>query len=194
MIAVIRLLPNLLTGFRILLVPVFAWAALSIYPQTTGAFYALILFVVASITDFLDGYIARKANVISNFGKLMDPLADKILVITALFVLYLMPGRLAAAWVIFAVLVREVLVTVMRQIHASRGIYIPANWWGKAKAFLQMAGVIAALLYRSFPTYFGRFLPTERWELGLRIVFWMLALVTVVSGMSYMKPVWRNPK
>jgi CDP-diacylglycerol--glycerol-3-phosphate 3-phosphatidyltransferase len=174
-----------------ILVPVFVLVTLGLRHPGSAAAWGLLIFIVASVTDFFDGYLARKGDIVSNFGKIMDPLADKLLVIAALIVLYIMPGKIVAAWVIFAILVREVLVSFLREYHAKRGFYIPANIWGKAKAFLQMIGICLALYYHALhgfcPYAFANV--NDKWCLGLRIIFWVLALVTVASGLTYMRPV-----
>lgn len=140
----IQHIPNALTLLRVIAVPVFI-ITMDKYPFT-----ALLIFIGASITDFLDGYLARKLNVISNFGKIMDPLADKILIISAMILLSLPPIRYIH-WIIVAIVtVRELAVTVLRDDYRSKNIIIAANIWGKIKTVLQMVGIISALLYYSY--------------------------------------------
>lgn len=132
-------LPNKLTLIRIILVPV--CMALTLM----GHMYAaLAVFVVASITDFLDGYIARKNNLVTSFGKIMDPLADKILVFGALLC-FLQMGFINA-WCVIIILAREFFVTGMRVVAVDKGKVIAASWWGKVKTNVQMFSVILGFL------------------------------------------------
>ena len=128
-------LPNQLTLLRIVLVPVCMALIL------TGHFYiALGVFIVASVTDFLDGYIARKNNLVTSFGKIMDPLADKILVFGALLC-FLQLGFINS-WCVAIILAREFFVTGMRVVAVDKGKVIAASWWGKVKTNVQMFSVM----------------------------------------------------
>ncbi|MCB5250246.1 MAG: CDP-diacylglycerol--glycerol-3-phosphate 3-phosphatidyltransferase [Candidatus Cloacimonadales bacterium] len=178
----IQHIPNALTLLRVIAVPVFI-ITMDKYPFT-----ALLIFIGASITDFLDGYLARKLNVISNFGKIMDPLADKILIISAMILLSLPPIRYIH-WIIVAIVtVRELAVTVLRDYYRSKNIIIAANIWGKIKTVLQMVGIISALLYYSYG-----FVIDYKFEasvnnailLSIKIFFWIVAVITVLSGTNY---------
>ncbi len=132
-------LPNKLTLLRIVLVPVTMALILS------GHFYiGLGVFIIASITDFLDGYIARKNNLVTSFGKIMDPLADKILVFGALLC-FLQLGFINA-WSVIVILAREFFVTGMRVVAVSKGNVIAASWWGKVKTNVQLFAVIIGFL------------------------------------------------
>ncbi|MBQ3109823.1 MAG: CDP-diacylglycerol--glycerol-3-phosphate 3-phosphatidyltransferase [Clostridia bacterium] len=132
-------LPNKLTLLRIVLVPVCMALML------TGHFYiALGVFIVASITDFLDGYIARKNNLVTSFGKIMDPLADKILVFGALLC-FLQLGFINS-WCVAIILAREFFVTGMRVVAVDKGKVIAASWWGKVKTNVQMFAVMFGFL------------------------------------------------
>ena len=139
--------PNVLTLLRILLVPVLVVALLD---QTSdGDVLAAIVFALASLTDAIDGYIARSRNAITTFGKLMDPVADKLLIIAALF-----SARLAAparAWVAMVIVAREFAVTVTRMAVAPSGVVIAANWWGKAKTIVQVATIFLLIAIDSSP-------------------------------------------
>jgi len=139
-------LPNRLTVARVCIVPVFL--AVMLAPDLIGLHYlwALILFVIASYTDHLDGKIARKNNQVTNFGKFMDPLADKILVMTAL-VCFVQLG-LADSWVVVLILAREFLVTGIRLIAAESGQVLAANRWGKAKTVSQIIAISAVLAFQ----------------------------------------------
>ena len=132
-------LPNKLTLIRIVLVPVCMALML-----TNHFYWALGVFVVASITDFFDGYIARKYNLVTSFGKIMDPLADKILVFGALLC-FLQLGFINA-WCVVIILAREFFVTGMRVVAVDKGKVIAASWWGKIKTNIQMFAVIFGFL------------------------------------------------
>ena len=131
--------PNLITFARLLLAIPF----LVMLEGHGWEMVALGIFVVASLTDWLDGYLARKLNQVSELGKLMDPLVDKILVTGALVALT--ARGIIPAWSVTAILFREFLVTGLRAVEAARGVIIPAGWLGKVKAALQMIAIIALL-------------------------------------------------
>ena len=141
-------LPNKLTTFRVILIPFFVFFLLAPYFEGYGNYIALVIFIVASLTDFLDGKIARKYNLVTNFGKFMDPLADKILVTAAL--IYFIPLRLAPAWIVILILAREFLVTSLRLIASGKGIVIAADKWGKYKTATTMVWICYALLMTNF--------------------------------------------
>jgi len=134
-------LPNVLTVVRILLVPVLVAALLS--ATASGDLLAAVVFVVASVTDALDGWIARRRKSESTFGKLMDPLADKLLVVAALVSLVSL-GRLSA-WVAMVIIAREFAVTGLRQLAMEEGHVIPASIWGKLKTVTQIAMVLVLI-------------------------------------------------
>lgn len=147
-------LPNRLTVARIIMVPFFLLALLA--PDYVGFHYlwALLLFAAASYTDHLDGKIARRTNQITNFGKFLDPLADKILVLSAL-VCFVQQG-LAEAWVVVVILAREFMVTGVRLLAAESGQVIAANKWGKAKTVSQIVAILAVLLFQWILELYGR--------------------------------------
>jgi CDP-diacylglycerol--glycerol-3-phosphate 3-phosphatidyltransferase len=161
-------LPNALTLLRILAVPVVVVALLGETPN--GDALAAAVFALAAATDGLDGYFARSRGDVTNFGKLMDPLADKLLIIGALVSLVSL-DRLEA-WVAMVIIAREVAVTILRTIAAERGIVIAASWLGKVKTVLQIAAVIALIATN----------PSPAWVDAL--VYAALA-VTVISGADY---------
>ena len=138
-------LPNRLTVARVLIVPFF-FAVLLIPSIGYRYLWALILFAAASYTDRLDGRIARKNNLVTNFGKFMDPLADKILVMSAL-VCFVQLG-LADAWMVILILAREFIVTGIRLVAAESGTVIAANKWGKAKTVSQIFAITAVLAFQ----------------------------------------------
>ena len=164
-------LPNKLTVLRILFVPIFIW----IYIK--GNFYvATGIFILASITDMFDGEIARKKGLVTNFGKIMDPLADKILVISA-FVL-LVEEKQVASWMLIVILAREFAVSGLRTVAASEGIVIAAGMSGKIKTVLQMIAVPLLMLHNWPAKYIN--LPLDQ------IMLWACVIMTVISGCEYL--------
>ncbi|MCK4957314.1 MAG: CDP-diacylglycerol--glycerol-3-phosphate 3-phosphatidyltransferase [Candidatus Cloacimonetes bacterium] len=175
-------IPNILTMFRVLLVPVFLWIVY-ISRLQDYQIWATAIFIVASITDYFDGMLARKFNVISNFGKIMDPLADKLLVISALAALFNPMGYIGLT-VVLVIAAREIGITILRDHYIKKKIYIAANNWGKVKTVSQMVGIIAVLIYASVLHYF-QLEASEVIKLIIRIYFWITAAITVFSGMNY---------
>ncbi len=161
-------LPNALTMLRILAVPVVVVALLVEMPN--GDIIAAAVFAAAALTDGLDGYIARSRNSITTFGKLMDPLADKLLIVGALVSLVSL-GRLEA-WVAMVIIAREVAVTILRTIAAERGLVIAASWLGKAKTVLQIGAVIALIATN----------PSPAW---VDVLVYAAVAVTLISGADY---------
>lgn len=163
-------LPNVLTMLRILLVPVLVVALL--VETKDGDLLAAIVFAVASLTDAIDGYLARSRNIITDFGKLMDPLADKLLVIGALVSLVSL-DRLAA-WVAMVIIAREMLVTATRMYATGQGVVIASNWWGKTKTIVQVAALFFLIAVGE---------PTPGWVDAL--VYAMVG-ITIASGVDYL--------
>lgn len=161
--------PNVLTVFRILLVPVLVVALLDATPS--GDLLAAIVFAVASVTDLLDGYLARTRNAVTTFGKLMDPIADKLLIVAALVALVSL-DRLAA-WVAMVIIAREFAVTAMRMAAGAQGVVIQANMLGKVKTCLQMAAVLALIAVGD---------DSPAW---VDVLVYATVAVTVVSGVDY---------
>ncbi len=175
-------LPNKLTMFRVLLVPFFA--IFMLVPQFQiwwGSLIALIIFVVASITDMFDGKIARKYNLVTNFGKFMDPLADKLLVSAALICLTAL-GRLQA-WVVIVIISREFIISGFRLIAADKNIVIAASMWGKVKTTFQMCMVILMIIFMpALP-----FNNIASWiYVVLDIVSYVTCALTVISLIDYL--------
>ena len=137
-------LPNKLTTFRVILIPFFVFFMLA--PDRTGInnYIAVAIFIVASLTDLLDGKIARKYNLVTNFGKFMDPLADKLLVCSAMICL-IQTGQLAA-WIVVIIIAREFIISGFRLIASDNGVVIAASYWGKFKTTFQMLMVIVLIL------------------------------------------------
>jgi len=174
-----RHLPNILTVFRIILVPVFLYF-LFLAKLPANILIALIIFIVACFTDYLDGMLARKMNIISDFGKLMDPLADKLIVLSALAGLCWLPPFQISSVVFFIIFLRELVITILREIYQKKGIVVPADFFGKLKTVLQMAGIIVAF---AFWVFINPVPPLV--ILIINIWFWFVALITVLSGLNY---------
>jgi CDP-diacylglycerol---glycerol-3-phosphate 3-phosphatidyltransferase len=160
--------PNVLTMLRILAVPVLVVALLDETPD--GDVIAAIVFALAALTDGLDGYIARRRKQVTTFGKLMDPLADKLLVIAALISLVSL-DRLAA-WAAMVIIAREIAVTGLRGLAAERGVVIAASRLGKLKTLLQIGAIFALIAFD----------PTPVWA---DVLLYVAVAVTVISGVDY---------
>lgn len=132
--------PNKLTIIRMAMIPFFVFFMLTDFVGGAGKWIALALFVLASLTDYLDGHIARKYNLVTNFGKFMDPLADKLLVCSAMICLVDMDR--IPSWVVIIIIAREFIISGFRLIASDNGIVIAASWWGKSKTVTQMAMII----------------------------------------------------
>jgi CDP-diacylglycerol--glycerol-3-phosphate 3-phosphatidyltransferase len=145
--------------------------------------FALIIFVVAALTDMADGKIARKRNLITNFGKIADPIADKIL--SASFLLGLMLFDMCSVWVVLIILTREFAVSAIRISAASQGLVIPANIYGKIKTVMQMVFSILVLVLLSIQGFLSADIPYL--NVCVNIMMWILAFVTLFSGFIYMK-------
>lgn len=141
--------PNLLTFGRILMIPLCLWFLDQDTPRS--GFWAAIVFTLAALTDVLDGYLARKLGVVSVLGKLLDPLADKLIVMACL--VWMVPMGRIPAWVVVVLLAREISVTGLRSVAASEGVVISAGQEGKTKTALQMIGIIALLA--GYPYHLG---------------------------------------
>lgn len=137
-------LPNKLTVLRIIMVPFFVFFMLTNVGGTANKWIALVLFCVASLTDLLDGKIARKYNLVTNFGKFMDPLADKLLVCSAMICLVEMEKL--AAWIVIVIISREFIISGFRLVASDNGIVIAASYWGKFKTVFQMAMIIVLIM------------------------------------------------
>ncbi len=137
-------LPNKLTLFRVILIPFFVFFVLAPWFEGYGKFIAVAIFIVASLTDMLDGKIARKYNLVTDFGKFMDPLADKLLVSSAL--ICLVELKCLAAWIVIIIIAREFAISGFRLVAADNGIVIAASYWGKFKTTFQMLMIIALII------------------------------------------------
>jgi CDP-diacylglycerol---glycerol-3-phosphate 3-phosphatidyltransferase len=160
--------PNFLTVVRILLVPVLVVALLS--RAANGDIFAAIVFAVASITDFVDGYLARSRDSVTTFGKLMDPLADKLLIVAAL--ISLVSLHRLAAWVAMVIIARELAVTVMRMGATQAGVIIAASNLAKVKTCVQIAAILAVIAVHGHPTW-------------VEVLVYAAVAITVISGLDY---------
>lgn len=167
-------LANKITLARVFMIPIFVIVLISgLVASPVNRYIALIIFIIASLTDTLDGYIARSRNMVTNLGKFMDPLADKMLVISAMIALVQL-GDLKA-WIVIIIVAREFIVTGFRLIAASENIVIAASWWGKLKTISQMLMVI--FLLANFKG--AMFIAINNFLVVLAVVF------TVISGVDY---------
>ena len=164
-------LPNKLTVVRMVLVPFFVAALLLSKTNDSLKWLALALFVIASLTDFADGYIARKYNLITNFGKFMDPLADKILTISGMICLIEL-GRIPS-WIVVIIVAREFIISGFRLVAAENGVVIAANYWGKFKTTFQMIMII--LMIMNIPQL----------QILTDIVMWIALALTLISLWTY---------
>ena len=176
-------LPNKLTLIRMFLAPIYLALMLIEFPYHYTV--ALAVFAIASLTDMLDGKIARKNNLITVFGKLLDPLADKMLTTAAL--LAFMREGWCSIWIVMIVLTREFAVAGVRLIATAQGIVIPANYWGKAKTVSQMVFTIVIMLLAELDATFDIFANAGWFTLARvsNIMLWITAVLTVVSSITY---------
>ena len=181
-------IPNILTIARIIITPFFLWTILS-ESLPHRFLIACIVFSIGAITDAVDGHLARKNNQITNFGKFLDPIADKVLTTSAL--LAFMSMGLCNIWIVMLVLTREFAIASVRMIAASGGVVIPANVWGKIKTVTQMVFTIAIMIlgeiYFAIENY-SQELFTKLPDLSLvsNGLLWITAIFTVISGVIYL--------
>lgn len=165
-------LPNKLTVLRVIMIPFFVFFLLYQGGEnTTFRMISLVLFIVASLTDLLDGKIARKYNLVTNFGKFMDPLADKLLVCSALICLIEL-GQLPA-WMVIIIISREFIISGFRLVASDNGVVIAASYWGKFKTTFQMVAVV--LLILNIPAL----------SLITNICVWVALALTIISLIDY---------
>lgn len=160
-------IPNQLTTLRVILIPVFMFFFTS--DITANNIIAAIVFIVASLTDFLDGHLARKWNLVTNFGKIMDPFADKLLVLTAL--IYLAISGIIPGWPVIIIIGRELLVTSLRALAADNGIILAARNLGKFKTVSQMFAIIFLIL---------------GWQIIGLILLYIAVTLTIISLIDYL--------
>ena len=167
-------LPNKLTILRVIMIPFFVVFLLAPQFQGYGNYIALAIFIVASLTDMLDGKIARKYHLVTNFGKLMDPLADKLLVCSA--IICLMDLKLLPVWVVLIIICREFIISAFRLIAVENNVVIAAGIWGKCKTTVQMLMVIALLLHLDFTAYY----------VLEQILIYGAVILTIISLLDYL--------
>lgn len=178
-------LPNKLTLFRVILIPFFVFFLLAPYFEGYGNYIAVAIFIVASLTDMLDGKIARKYNLVTNFGKFMDPLADKLLVCSAMICLVEI-DRLAA-WIVIVIIAREFIISGFRLVASDNGIVIAASYWGKFKTTFQMLMIIALIL--DFQNRYFQMLAT-----ALTYIALILTVVSLIDYIAKNKQVLKEQK
>ena len=165
-------LPNKLTILRVIMIPFFVFFLLSGVGGSASKWIAVVIFAAASITDTLDGYIARRDNLITDFGKFMDPLADKLLVCSAM--ICMIPLGKLQAWFVIVIIAREFIISGFRLIAAENGVVIAANYWGKFKTVSQMIMII--LLMLDFGGVFA---------VLTQIFIWLSVALTIISLLTY---------
>ncbi len=182
--------PNKLTIARMIISPLFL--AVILWNSLPHRFlWAAVIFVAAAVTDAIDGKLARKNNEITNFGKLLDPIADKVLTTAAL--LAFMKMGLCSIWIVMIVLTREFTIASIRMIAASNGVVIPANIWGKLKTVSQMVFTIIIMLLGEIYQYAWNIVPGVTVPHFLTLanisnaLLWITAALTVISGIIYIK-------
>ena len=168
--------PNKLTIARMIIVPFLVIFLLTGWGGEANRYISLTLFVVASVTDWFDGYLARKNNLVTNFGKFMDPLADKLLVCSAM--ICMIDLKRLSAWFVIIIIAREFIISGFRLIAAENGIVIAANYWGKFKTASQMIMIILLILH-----FDGIFVILEQ------IFIWLSLALTIISLITY---IWQN--
>ena len=168
--------PNKLTIARMIIVPFLVIFLLTGWGGEANRYISLTLFVVASVTDWFDGYLARKNNLVTNFGKFMDPLADKLLVCSAM--ICMIDLKRLSAWFVIIIIAREFIISGFRLIAAGNGIVIAANYWGKFKTASQMIMIILLILH-----FDGIFVILEQ------IFIWLSLALTIISLITY---IWQN--
>ena len=165
-------LPNKLTMARVIMIPFFVIFMLTGWGGEASKWISLAIFIVASLTDLLDGHIARKHNLVTNFGKFMDPLADKLLVCSAMICLVEM-GRIPA-WIVIVIISREFIISGFRLVASDNGVVIAASYWGKFKTVSQMALIIVLIMDLG-----------GVWNVVGTVLTWVALLLTVVSLIDY---------
>jgi CDP-diacylglycerol--glycerol-3-phosphate 3-phosphatidyltransferase len=188
-------LPNSITMTRIIMIPLFLWILSPHFPwqgpQGTQEIVASVLFVLASITDGLDGYLARKHGLITTMGMLLDPLADKIMVTAAFVALVAYNPEVVKVWIVVVIIGREFLISGLRSIAASEGFTVTASELGKLKTVVQIVSVVSAILAHRW----------DHWQIGLIAIpvkwyaiaaIYFAALVAVISAVDYFIAFWRK--
>lgn len=182
-------IPNLLTLFRIFVTPLF-FILFFYFPTKVFSLLASLLFALASLTDFLDGYIARRWNLETSLGKFLDPLADKLLVAVALIML--IPLDRVPSWMVAVIIGREILVTGLRVVAVTEGMVIAASRLGKYKTVLQIVSVICLLIHYEYQLNIqSSYFLINFHEMGLGLL-WIAMFVTVWSGIDYFRKFFKQ--
>ena len=188
-LSIIFTLPNLLTLFRIFVTPLF-FILFFYFPTKVFSLLASLLFTLASLTDFLDGYIARRWNLETSLGKFLDPLADKLLVAVALIML--IPLDRVPSWMVAVIIGREILVTGLRVVAVTEGLVISASRLGKYKTVLQILSVISLLIHYEYQLNIqSSYFLINFHEMGMGLL-WIAMFVTVWSGIDYFRKFFKQ--
>jgi CDP-diacylglycerol--glycerol-3-phosphate 3-phosphatidyltransferase len=188
-LSIIFTLPNLLTLFRIFVTPLF-FILFFYFPTKVFSLLASLLFALASLTDFLDGYIARRWNLETSLGKFLDPLADKLLVAVALIML--IPLDRVPSWMVAVIIGREILVTGLRVVAVTEGLVISASRLGKYKTVLQILSVISLLIHYEYQLNIqSSYFLINFHEMGMGLL-WIAMFVTVWSGIDYFRKFFKQ--
>ncbi len=177
-------LPNILTMMRIAAIPLMAVLLLS--PSRPAGFWAAAVFALASVTDWLDGYLARRMGIVTVFGKFLDPIADKLIVMAAMIMI--LPFDRVPAWMVLVILGREIVITGLRGIASSEGIVIQASDLGKFKTIFQIVAILGLLLHYDYNWFFGiqrPWLHVNMHNFGM-FYLWIATMLTVWSGIDYL--------
>ncbi|HBA73357.1 MAG: CDP-diacylglycerol--glycerol-3-phosphate 3-phosphatidyltransferase [Geobacteraceae bacterium GWC2_55_20] len=177
-------LPNILTMMRIAAIPLLA--ALLMSPSKTSGFWAAAVFAIASITDWLDGYLARRMGIVTVFGKFLDPIADKLIVMAAMVMI--LPFGRVPAWMVLVILGREMIITGLRGIASSEGIVIQASDLGKFKTIFQIVAILGLVLHYDYNWFFGiahPLLTVNMHNIGM-FYLWIATILTIWSGVDYL--------
>lgn len=177
-------LPNILTMMRIATIPLLA--ALLMSPSRSAGFWAAALFAIASITDWLDGYLARRMGIVTVFGKFLDPIADKLIVMAVLIMI--LPFDRVPAWMVLIILGREIIITGLRGIASTEGIVIQASDLGKFKTIFQLVALIGLTLHYNYSWFFGiphPLLTVDMHNVGM-FFLWIATILTIWSGVDYL--------
>jgi len=188
-LGIIFTIPNLLTLFRIFVTPLF-FILFFYFPTKVFSLLASLLFALASLTDFLDGYIARRWNLETSLGKFLDPLADKLLVAVALIML--IPLDRVPSWMVAVIIGREILVTGLRVVAVTEGMVIAASRLGKYKTVLQIVSVICLLIHYEYQLNIqSSYFLINFHEMGMGLL-WIAMFVTVWSGIDYFRKFFKQ--
>lgn len=170
-------LPNKLTVLRVIMVPFFVFFMLWDGLGDAGKYAAALLFILASMTDWLDGYLARRDHLVTDFGKFMDPIADKLLVCSAL--ICLVEKQILAGWIVIIIIGREFIISGFRLVASDKGVVIAASYWGKFKTVSQMLMVILLILDLG-----------GVWNVIAQVLVWVALALTVISLIDYLVKNW----